>query len=57
MMKATTNSMNANEALKRLQKGTLSSMKITKDKLMEILDYYKKLQVIFVDGDENIIFL
>lgn len=32
-------------------------MKIKKDELMDVLEYYKKLQVVFVDSDENVIFL
>ena len=48
--------MNANEVLKRIGKGA-SGLKLTKDQLMEILDYYKKLQIIFVDNEDNIVFL
>ena len=57
MSNANLQSMNANEVLKRMSKGDLSSLKLTKDQLMEILEYYKKLQIIFVDNEENIIFL
>ena len=32
-------------------------MKIKKDELVDALDYYKKLQVVFIDADENVLFL
>ncbi len=57
MANAGAQSMNANEVLKKMSKGDLSSLKLTKDQLMEILEYYKKLQIIFVDCEDNIIFL
>lgn len=48
--------MNINEIMKKLLKGAYS-MKINKEELMDVLDYYKKLQVIYVDQDENVVFL
>ena len=32
-------------------------MKLKKEELMDVLEYYKKLQVVYVDPDENVIFL
>lgn len=49
-------SMNVGDILKRLAKGA-NAMKLKKDELIDCLDYYKKLQVIYVDQDENVVFL
>lgn len=50
-------SMNANEILKRLSKSHLQSMKLSKEDLMDALNHYKKLSIIYVDEDENVVFL
>ena len=48
--------MNSNEILKKLQKGVYAH-KINKQELKGVLDYYKKLQVVYVDNEENVLFL
>lgn len=48
--------MNVNEIMKKLLKGAYS-LKLKKEELTDVLDYYKKLNIIYVDGDENVIFL
>lgn len=57
MSSANTQQMNVNEILKRMQKVSASQIKLKKEELMDALEYYKKLQVIYVDSDENVIFL
>lgn len=57
MQQANAQSMNATEIVKKITKGVQAGLKINKEELMEVLDYYKKLQVIYVDGDENVIFI
>lgn len=49
-------SMNVNEIMKKIVKGAYQ-MKIRKEDLSDVLDHYKKLNVIYVDPEENIIFL
>lgn len=49
-------SLNVGDILKRLSKGP-SALKLKKEELLDVLDYYKKLQVIYVDQDENVVFL
>jgi hypothetical protein len=48
--------MHINEILKKLQKGPLQ-LKLRKEELTDCLDHYKKLSVVYVDGEENVIFL
>jgi len=50
-------SMNVNEILKKIKSTHLASLKLEKPDLMEALNYYKKLQIIYVDEDDNVIFL
>lgn len=50
-------SMNANEILKRFSRSHLSTMKIAKEDLMETLNYYKNLSIVYVDEEENVVFL
>lgn len=57
MQLASTQSMNVSEILKRMSKSHLSTLKLRKDELLDVLEHYKKLQVIYVDQDENVIFL
>lgn len=52
-----TTSMNANDILKRFAKSHLSAMKLNKEELMDTLQYYKNLSVIYLDQDENVVFL
>ncbi len=52
-----TSSMNANDILKRFSKSHLSTMKVSKEELMETLQHYNKLSVIYLDQDENVAFL
>lgn len=49
--------MNVADILKRMAKNTFSSLKLKKDELMDVLEHYKKLQVIYLDSDENVVFL
>jgi hypothetical protein len=49
--------MNAGDILKKLAKTHLASMKVDKDELMEIFNYYKELNIIYLDQDENVVFL
>jgi hypothetical protein len=48
--------MNINEILKKIQKGAYQ-MKLSKEELQDVLSHYKKLQVVYIDQDENVIFL
>ena len=52
-----TQSMNVGEIIRKIQKSHLSAVRVEKDELMEVLNYYKKLQVVFLDSEENVIFL
>lgn len=55
-----TSQLNINEILKRMSKDSLiggKSDKVKKDELMDVLQYYKKLQVIYMDDKENVVFL
>ena len=45
-----------NDLLKKLQKKQ-QSMGVEKDELQEVLKYYKKLQVIHVNTDEEVFFV
>ncbi len=49
--------MNVNELVKRITKGINSGLKLKKEELLEVLDYYKKLQVVYIDPEENVVFL
>jgi hypothetical protein len=49
--------MKISEILKLMTKNHFSSLKLKKDELMDVLEHYKKLQVIYVDEEENVIFL
>jgi len=44
------------EILKRLKKSN-AAISLSREELVEILDYYKKLQVVYVDPDDQVIFL
>jgi len=48
--------MNVNEIMKKI-KNTHVSIKVEKDELMDVFNHYKKLQVVYIDPDENIVFL
>ena len=51
--------MHIEDIMKRLQRTdpTKYSKQFTKDNLLDVLNYYKKLSVIYVDNDENVLFL
>ena len=49
-------SMNVNEIIKKIQKSHLA-IRVTKDEMLEVLNHYKKLQIIYLDQDENVVFL
>jgi hypothetical protein len=57
MQNAGSPQMNLNELFKKVTKGPASVLKIQKEEITDVLDYYKKLQVVYVDSDENVIFL
>jgi hypothetical protein len=48
--------MNINEILKKLSKGAYQ-MRLKKEDLVDVFQYYSKLQVVYVDSDENVLFL
>lgn len=50
-------SMNVNDILRKIGKSHLSIVKVNKEELMEVLNHYKKLQIVYVDEDENVVFL
>ena len=49
-------SMSIGDIYKKLQKMP-DTMKMKKEDLTDVLEYYKKLQVVYVDQDENVVFL
>ena len=52
--------MNTNDIMKRLMKkdpARYNSRDFKKDNLLDVINHYKNLQVIFVDDEENLIFL
>ena len=49
-------SMNISEILKKISKGAYQ-LRMKKEDLIDVLEHYKKLQVVYVDPDENVIFL
>ncbi len=50
--------MNVNEILKKIAKGPLSGqLKINKEDLMDVLNHYKKMNVVYIDADENLLIL
>ena len=48
--------MNVGDIIKKLSKGPLM-IKTKKEELMDVLNHYKKLNVLFIDSDENVFFL
>lgn len=51
--------MNQNEITKQLMKSLPQryGKQFTKDNILDTLSHYKKLQVLYVDNDENVVFL
>lgn len=49
--------MNANEIMQKMKKTQYSTMKITKEELMEALQHYRNLSIIYLDQDENVAIL
>jgi len=53
--------MHVDDIMKRLQRTDpakySNSKSFTKDNLLDVLNYYKKLSVIYVDNDDNVLFL
>lgn len=47
--------MNVGDILKKLGKTHVDKMK--KEELMDVINHYKKLNVLFMDTDENVFFL
>ena len=48
--------MPISEILKQINKGP-TIQKLKKEDIEDVLEYYKKLQVIFMDQDDNVVFL
>jgi hypothetical protein len=57
VMNSGESSLKSNEILKRLEKSYHQTMKINELELTEVLEYYKKLDVIYFDQDKNVVFL
>ncbi len=49
--------MNSHEILKKLQNINWKYKNYTKDNIMEVLNYYVKLQVVYIDTEDKVIFL
>lgn len=49
--------MNVSTILRNIQKSNTSSVKTNKEELLEALNHYKNLQIIYLDEDENVVFL
>ena len=51
--------MHIDDIMKRLQRTDPAkySKQFNKDNLLDVLNYYKKLSVIYVDNDDNVLFL
>jgi hypothetical protein len=52
--------MNVNEILKKLARANparYNQKDFKRDNILEVFNYYKKLQVVFMDQEENIVFL
>jgi hypothetical protein len=57
---ANSKQMNLNEILRKLQKSNparYNTKDFKKDNILEVLTHYKKLQVVFMDSEENLVFL
>jgi hypothetical protein len=60
MNQANAKQMNLNEILRKLQKvnhARYNQKDFKKDNILEVFNYYKKLQVVFMDQEENVVFL
>ena len=59
MSNAEVQQMHVDDIMRRLQRVNPAaySRNYTKDNLLDVLNYYKKLSVIYVDNDDNVIFL
>lgn len=52
--------MNAADIMKRLQRvspAKYSAREFNRDNLLDVLNHYKKLSVVYIDDEENVIFL
>lgn len=49
--------MNISDIIKKIQKSHLSAVKVNKEEMLEVLNHYKKLQIVYLDQDENVVFL
>jgi hypothetical protein len=50
--------MKVNDIVKAIGKNRMSSVgQIDRDELLAVLNHYKKLQIIYIDDDENVLFL
>lgn len=51
--------MHVDDIMRRLQRTNPAkySKSFNKDNLLDVLNYYKKLSVIYVDNDDNVLFL
>lgn len=51
-------SLKVSEILKGILRNRMHSAgTVDRDELLQVLDHYKKLQIIYVDADENVLFL
>jgi len=60
MIQANVQNLNINEIMSRLVKSNpakYNNKQFRKDNLLETLHHYKKLSVVYVDNEENVIFL
>lgn len=56
MNQENTEQMNCGDIMKKLAKGP-QQLKVKKEELMDVINHYKKLNVLFMDADENVFFL
>lgn len=45
------------DKLRKLNHSRYGTKEFTRDNIQEVLMYYKKLQVVFMDQEENVVFL
>lgn len=58
LQQSNVSSMKVNDIVKAIGKNRMSSVgQIDRDELLAVLTHYKKLQIIYIDDDENVLFL
>ena len=48
---------NINDLMKKFLKGEHMGMKVKREELLQVLQYYQKVNVVWVDEHENVVFL